>query len=102
MRHAAVAYAASVHACDLMSWRHLISTATHVSLPMAVALAAAERCDDAVDYMIPQGWPLQAISVVRAAGFRHHDLFDMPKQADKNSKYPPAATNDPPRSEGRD
>jgi hypothetical protein len=52
--------------------------------------------------MIPQGWPLQAIFVVRAAGFKHHDLFDMPKQAGKNSKYPAAASNDPPRSEGGD
>jgi hypothetical protein len=83
-----------------MSWPHLISTATHVSLPRAVALAAAERCDDAAAYLLPHGWPLQAISVVRAAGFRHHDLFDMPKQAGKHSKYRAAATNDPPRSEG--
>ena len=27
-----------------MSWPHLISTATHVSLPTAMALTVAERC----------------------------------------------------------
>ena len=43
--------------------------------------------DGAVDYKIPQGWPLQAISTVHVAGFRHQDLADMPKRAYEKSKW---------------